>query len=87
MSDEVRPGSAIATLFETAGLSEIQMDAIRLFHLNGSDYHEVAKVLGISENAARKRVYNGVQRLREYAKIRGITRPTSDIFDGTPLPE
>jgi len=58
-----------------AMLPESVRDALILRYLEGRDFAGIARVLGISEEAARKRVERGLEKLRLIFAARGITIP------------
>lgn len=82
----VEPGSSIALLFKTAALDAGQAEAVRLCHIEGESYTEIASKLGVPLGTVRSRIHRGMQKLSAYAARREITRPTSDLFDGTVPP-
>ena len=53
-------------------LSESDREAVGLRFLEGLSVREVGATLGISEEAARKRVERGLGRLREILEVRGV---------------
>ena len=54
-------------------LSEPDRDALLLRYFEGKSAQEMAQVLGVSHEAAQKRVTRAVERLREYFSQRGVT--------------
>jgi RNA polymerase sigma factor (sigma-70 family) len=54
-------------------LSEPDRDALLLRYFERKSAHEMAQTLGISDEAAQKRVSRAVERLREFFEKRGIT--------------
>jgi RNA polymerase sigma factor (sigma-70 family) len=55
------------------GLSDEDRDALLLRYFKNHDFHTVGLALGVSDDAAQKRVSRAVQRLREFFAKRGIT--------------
>ena len=54
-------------------LSETDRDAVVLRYFEGKSAHEMAQVLGVSDDAAQKRVTRAVERLREFLAQRGVS--------------
>jgi len=54
-------------------LSEADRDALLLRYFERKSAQEIAQVLGVSEEAAQKRVSRAVERLREFFAKRGVT--------------
>src|SRR5207249_9963497 len=54
-------------------LSEVDRDALLLRYFEGKSAHEMALSLGLSDDAAQKRVSRAVERLREFFAKRGVT--------------
>jgi len=54
-------------------LSESDRDAVLLRYFEGKSAREIAQTLGVSDEAAQKRVNRAVERLREFFAKRGIT--------------
>jgi RNA polymerase sigma factor (sigma-70 family) len=75
-----------------AGLSATDRDAVALRYLEGHSLTDVGRSLGISEEAARKRVARGVERLRKSLFRRGVAigaaglSNTVAMFAGPPAP-
>ena len=65
----------IAPHFDAAlgELNELDRDALLLRYFEKKSAQEMAEVLGISDDAAQKRVSRAVERLREFFAKRGIT--------------
>ncbi len=53
-------------------LSDTDRDAVLLRYFQRKSAHEIAKILGLSDEAAQKRVSRAVERLREYFSKSGI---------------
>lgn len=60
-------------------LSEPDRDAVLLRYFERKSASEMAKVLGVSDEAAQKRVNRAVERLREFFAQRGITVGASGL--------
>ncbi len=60
-------------------LNEADRDALLLRYFEGKSAHEMAKVLGVSEEAAQKRVSRAVEHLREFLAKRGVTVGASGL--------
>src|SRR6185436_15762324 len=60
-------------------LSEADRDALLLRYFERKSAQEIAQVLGVSEEAAQKRVSRAVERLREFFAKRGITVGASGL--------
>ena len=60
-------------------LSEPDRDALLLRYFERKSAHEMAQTLGISDEAAQKRVSRAVERLREFFAKRGITVGASGL--------
>lgn len=60
-------------------LSELDRDALMLRYFKNQDLRTVGKALGISDDAAQKRVSRAVERLREFLAKRGVTIGTSGL--------
>jgi RNA polymerase sigma factor (sigma-70 family) len=56
-----------------AGLGRRDREAVLLKFVEGRTHGEVARVIGVSEEAARKRISRAVERLREFLASRGVT--------------
>lgn len=69
----------IAPLLDTAmaQLGEKNHDAVVLRYFDGKDLKEVGAALGVSEEAAKKRVARAVEKLRRFFHKRGIVVPVS----------
>ena len=59
-----------------ADLGGKDRDAILLKFFQGSSMSEVATVLGVSENAAKQRVWRAVEKLRQWFAARGLVMPS-----------
>jgi len=66
--DEIRPLLNQAL----AALAPAQQEAVILHFLQGKTQREVAEVLGITENAARKRIHTGLEALRRRFARQGV---------------
>ena len=60
-------------------LSEPDRDAVLLRYFERKSAHEMSQVLGISDEAAQKRVNRAVERLREFFAQRGVTVGASGL--------
>jgi RNA polymerase sigma factor (sigma-70 family) len=60
-------------------LSEADRDALMLRYFERKSAQEMAQVLGVSDDAAQKRVSRAVDRLREFFAKRGVTVGTSGL--------
>src|SRR6266511_3939883 len=60
-------------------LSEADRDALLLRYFERKSAQEMAQVLGVSDEAAQKRVSRAVERLREFFAKRGITVGASGL--------
>src|SRR3989449_1373489 len=60
-------------------LSEPDRDALLLRYFERKSAHEIAEILGTSEDAAQKRVSRAVERLREFFAKRGVTVGASGL--------
>jgi RNA polymerase sigma factor (sigma-70 family) len=60
-------------------LSEPDRDALLLRYFERKSAHEMAQTLGISDDAAQKRVNRAVERLREFFAKRGVTVGASGL--------
>jgi len=63
-------------------LSESDRDALLLRYFQGKSAHEMAEVLGVSAEAAQKRVNRAVERLRELFTKRGVAVGTNGLVIG-----
>jgi RNA polymerase sigma factor (sigma-70 family) len=54
-------------------LGEADRDALLLRYFQRKSAHEIAQILGVSDDAAQKRVSRAVERLREFFAERGVT--------------
>ncbi len=54
-------------------LSEADRDAVLLRYFERKSAHEMAQILGVSDDAAQKRVSRAVERLREFFARRGVS--------------
>ncbi len=71
----------IAPMLEDAmgKLNEKERSAIALRFFEGRSFHEIGTGVGASENAAKKRVSHGLEKLRAYFFRRGVTSTTAII--------
>jgi RNA polymerase sigma factor (sigma-70 family) len=60
-------------------LGEADRDALLLRYFQRKSAHEIAQMLGISDEAAQKRVSRAVERLREFFAQRGVTVGASGL--------
>jgi RNA polymerase sigma factor (sigma-70 family) len=60
-------------------LSEPDRDALLLRYFERKSAHEIAQTLGVSDEAAQKRVSRAVERLREFFTKRGVTVGASGL--------
>jgi len=60
-------------------LSESDRDAVLLRYFEGKSASEMATILGVSDEAAQKRVIRAVDRSREFFTKRGVTVGTSGL--------
>src|SRR6185503_4695806 len=60
-------------------LSEADRDALMLRYFERKSAKEMAEVLGVSDEAAQKRVNRAVERLREFFAKRGVTVGASGL--------
>jgi RNA polymerase sigma factor (sigma-70 family) len=60
-------------------LSEVDRDALLLRYFERKSAQEMAQVLGVSDEAAQKRVSRAVERLREFFAKRGVTVGASGL--------
>jgi len=83
--NQPEPGSpawtGIAPLLDSAmaGLREKDQSAIVLRFFEGKDLKQVGAALGVSENAANKRVTHALEKLRRYFSKRGVNSTTAVI--------
>jgi RNA polymerase sigma factor (sigma-70 family) len=61
-------------------LSEADRDALLLRYFEGKSANQIAQTLGVSDEAAQKRVSRAVDRLREFFAKRGVTIGTSGLM-------
>ena len=61
-------------------LSQPDRDALLLRYFERKSAHEMAQVLGVSDEAAQKRVSRAVERLREFFAKRGVTVGASGLI-------
>jgi RNA polymerase sigma factor (sigma-70 family) len=75
------PWAAVAPLLDAAlaVLGRREREAVLLRYLAGRSHHDVAAALGVSEEAARKRVSRGLERLREFFRRRGVNLTAAAI--------
>jgi RNA polymerase sigma factor (sigma-70 family) len=73
---------AMAPLLDEAvgSLKESDRQALLLRFYEGREFVDIARILGLTEPAARKRVSRAVERLGRFFKKRGIARPTALIL-------
>jgi len=62
-----------------AHLGERDRSAVLLRFFGGRSLREVGEVMGVSEDAARQRVFRAVERLRAYFNSKGITADSATI--------
>jgi RNA polymerase sigma factor (sigma-70 family) len=62
-----------------AHLGECDRNALLLRFFRGRSLREVGEVLGVSEDAARQRVFRAIEKLRSYFSSRGITAESAAI--------
>jgi RNA polymerase sigma factor (sigma-70 family) len=64
----------VAPLLDTAlaGLGRREREAVLLKYVDGKSNQDVAALIGISEEAARKRVSRAVERMRDYFHSKGV---------------
>ncbi len=60
-------------------LNELDRDALLLRYFERKSAHEIAETLGVSDEAAQKRVSRAVERLREFFAKRGVTVGASGL--------
>src|SRR6185503_6093940 len=60
-------------------ISEVDRDALILRYFERKSAQEMAQVLGVSDEAAQKRVSRAVERLREFFARRGVIAGTSGL--------
>ena len=60
-------------------LNELDRDALLLRYFERKSAHEIAQTLGVSDEAAQKRVSRAVERLREFFAKRGVTVGASGL--------
>jgi RNA polymerase sigma factor (sigma-70 family) len=81
LGNETQPDvwAQIAPLLEIAmsQLGEKNHDAVVLRFFDGKDFKEVGAALGVSEEAAKKRVARAVEKLRGFFQKRGILLPVA----------
>jgi RNA polymerase sigma factor (sigma-70 family) len=56
-----------------AELGDADREAVLLRYFQNQDFHAVGRALGVSDDAAQKRVSRAVERLREFLAQRGVT--------------
>jgi RNA polymerase sigma factor (sigma-70 family) len=73
---------AMAPLLDqaVASLKESDRQAVLLRFYEGRDFSDIARILGLAEPAARKRVSRAVERLGRFFKKRGISRPRTLVL-------
>jgi RNA polymerase sigma factor (sigma-70 family) len=62
-----------------AHLGERDRNAVLLRFFGGRSLREVGEVMGVSEDAARQRVFRAIERLRDYFRSKGITADSATI--------
>jgi RNA polymerase sigma factor (sigma-70 family) len=62
-----------------AHLGERDRSAVLLRFFGGRSLREVGQVMGVSEDAARQRVFRAIERLRDYFRSKGITADSATI--------
>lgn len=79
--EQPTPWDEIAPHLDTviAGLSESDRDAVLMRYFENRPAHEIAAILGISSEAAQKRVVRAVERLRRGFAKRGVTAATAGL--------
>src|SRR5881628_878503 len=60
-------------------LSEADRDALLLRYFQNKSAHEIAQTLGVSDDAAQKRVTRAVERMRDYFAKRGVAVGASGL--------
>src|SRR5688572_5730774 len=75
--DDAADWEAVAPLLETAldRLGSSERDAVLLRFIQGKSHRDVGEAMGISEDAARKRIERALARLRSFFVSRGVTVP------------
>src|SRR5215469_13767103 len=83
LSNETDAWPDIAPLLEDAmgRLNEKERNAIVLRFFEGKSFQEVGAAFGGSENAAKKRVTRGLEKLQNYFAKRGVSSTTAIIED------
>jgi RNA polymerase sigma factor (sigma-70 family) len=83
LSNETESGvwPEIAPLLEDAmgRLGEKERNAIALRFFEGKSFQEIGTAVGASENAAKKRVSHGLEKLRKFFSKRGVVSTTAII--------
>jgi RNA polymerase sigma factor (sigma-70 family) len=62
-----------------ASLAAGERDAVLLRFMQGKSHEAVGAAMGISEDAARKRVARGIDRLRNFLQSRGVVVPVAGL--------
>ena len=62
-----------------AELDDADQEALLLRYFQNQDFHAVGRALGVSDDAAQKRVSRAVERLREFLAQRGVTTGASGL--------
>jgi uncharacterized protein (TIGR03435 family) len=85
LSDQTEPaaGLEIMPLLEDAmgRLGEKDRNAIVLRFFEGKSFQEIGTVVGASENAVKKRVAYGLEKLRKFLAKRGISSTATSLAD------
>jgi RNA polymerase sigma factor (sigma-70 family) len=83
LSNETEAWPEIEPLLEDAmgGLNDKERNAIVLRFFEGRSFQEIGTVFGGSENAAKKRVIRGLEKLRKFFAKRGVSSTTAIIGD------
>lgn len=73
--------SAIAPLLDSAltALGRRDREAVLLRFIEGKSHRDVAGALGLSEDAARKRVSRAIEQLRSFFQSRGVVVPAAAL--------
>ena len=81
LSNETDAWPEIAPLLEDAMglLNEKERNAIVLRFFEGKSFQEVGAAFGVTENAAKKRVIRGLEKLRKFCSRRGVDSTTGII--------
>jgi len=63
-----------------ASLGRRDREAVLLKFIDGKGHRDVARAIGVTEEAARKRMSRSVARMREFFQMRGVTLPTAGLI-------